>query len=305
MEDTHFLARDGSFVGVFDGHAGAGVSAYAKKHLHARFSQLWSDSCCEKGDRSVKCVAKSLRKAFVDTDKEIQSDDALAQQGSTATVVVVPHLLRPTATHSNGKKQYVTANLGDSRAVLCRKWKAIDLTKDHKPNAPRERLRVVSQGGTVDWYGYRDTDGKPLEGTGVWRINGNLAVARAFGDRYARPFVSGECEIKCFDCNEKEDQFIIVASDGLWDVMSSREAVKYVQSMMAGSVGALPEGGVAQGNRPSDVDLRTWQAQYSEDRGLVRAALQSRKKKMAKYLVEEALRRGTYDNITVAILWLK
>jgi hypothetical protein len=52
---------------------------------------------------------------------------------------------------------------------------------------------VKQLGGTVRWYGLLEQDGTPMEGMGVYRINGNLAVARAIGDRSERPFVSSEC----------------------------------------------------------------------------------------------------------------
>jgi serine/threonine protein phosphatase PrpC len=81
-------------------------------------------------------------------------------------------------------------------------------------------------------------------GTGVYRVNGNLALSRAVGDKSERPYVSGE-QVHKFDNNAitmvqgvpdivqhpldaENDQFIILATDGLWDVMSSSEAVNYV-----------------------------------------------------------------------------
>jgi len=308
MEDTHFISRDGSFVGVYDGHGGSRVSAFLRKALHARFKEHWKEATATNNATGNDDVSRAVQQAFREVDEAVQRNQKIAVEGSTAAVVIIPHLLKPppSAVADGGvPKRILTANLGDSRAVLSRKGKAVELTSDHKPNAARERRRVEDLGGAVKWFGYYDTEGRPVKGTGCWRINGNLAVSRAFGDKYDRPYVSGECELKSFEYREDEDQFIIVASDGLWDVMSSSEAVQYVQTMLTGSVGALREGSVQQGNRPTDVDLRTWSRQYSKDRGLVRAALMSRKKKMAKYLVEEALRRGTFDNITVVILWLK
>lgn len=72
----------------------------------------------------------------------------------------------------------------------------------------------------------------PVEGSGVYRINGNLAVARAVGDRSERPFVSADCEVKVFDGDKEKDEFVILASDGLWDVMTSQQAVSFVNGML-------------------------------------------------------------------------
>lgn len=121
------------------------------------------------------------------------------------------------------------------------------------------------------------------------------------------PYVSAEPDIAEFDRNdEEEDHFIVLASDGLWDVMSSRDAVRFVQQILQGSVGALQEGAqrVGKTRRPSR-PLREWVRTYSEDRGMVRAVLDTRREKMAQYLVEESLRRGTADNVTVLVVWLR
>ncbi|CAN0416807.1 unnamed protein product, partial [Ascophyllum nodosum] len=158
------------------------------------------------------------------------------------------------------------------RAVLSRGGEAIDLTEDHKPNNPHELERI-----------YRYT-AELFKETGVYRVNGNLAVARTIGDVHHRPWVSGEAEIRTIEIKRETDQFVILASDGLWDVMSSEEAVQYVHSIMARAIQA-----------GSDC--------YTEE-GLV-SVTTLRKKKMASYLTDEAMRRGSMDNTTVAIVWLQ
>ena len=82
-----------------------------------------------------------------------------------------------------GKRVILSANVGDSRAILCRDWVAKYLTVDHKPNSPGEKFRVEGLGGEVQWCGMRHKKtGGPLFSTGVYQINGNLAVSRAIGD---------------------------------------------------------------------------------------------------------------------------
>ena len=98
----------------------------------------------------------------------------------------------------------IVANVGDSRAILCRAGRAIQLSIDHKPNAKEERQRVERAGGVVVW-------------AGTWRVGGVLAVSRAFGDKPLKRYVSGTPDVR----DERltpEDEFLILASDGLWDV---------------------------------------------------------------------------------------
>lgn len=58
-------------------------------------------------------------------------------------------------------------------------------------------------------------------------------------------------------------------------------------------------------DKTADMKIFDWTAKYSDDRGIIRAAMMARKKKMARYLSEEAFRRGTMDNVTVVVVWLK
>ncbi|CAN0023862.1 unnamed protein product [Ectocarpus sp. 13 AM-2016] len=170
----------------------------------------------------------------------------------------------------------------------------------------------------VTWEGFECSRGLQIEGTGVYRINGSLAVARAIGDIDYRPWLSAEVEIKTIDLKRETDQFVILASDGLWDVMSSEEAVQYVHAVMGGAMGSGKEGDKwsgdggdkaggsgAEADKPPHMTLVNWTQSYAEDRGMIRAATMLRKKKMAGYLMEEALRRGSTDNTTVAIVWLQ
>lgn len=67
-------------------------------------------------------------------------------------------------------------------------------------------------GGRVAWHGARRGDGSPLSGAGVYRVNGNLAVARAVGDAAEKPCVSGEPELRRVALDADSDEFIIIAS---------------------------------------------------------------------------------------------
>jgi serine/threonine protein phosphatase PrpC len=293
MEDEFFANSEGTFCAVFDGHGGHQVSRYLRQNLygyvlgalempttttstatstHATDDADTSDDGPEKEPSSsvaaspsssassttttakpspdVAAYTEALQVALEKVDKEVQRISHWSFQGSTAVAVWL-HENAATA-----KRTMIVANVGDSRAVLCRNSTAYDLTRDHKPNDPIEQERIEALGGKVIWCGDVDRFGEPIEETGVYRVNGNLALARAIGDRSERTNgVTAESEITTASVDEELDQFILVATDGLWDVFE-----------------ALTDG---------------------RDRD-----------RIATLLVEEALRRGTYDNITVVILWL-
>jgi serine/threonine protein phosphatase PrpC len=145
------------------------------------------------------------------------------------------------------------ANCGDARAVLGRKagTKAYRLTHDHKADSPSEISRIESAGGFV----LRN------------RVLGILAVARSLGDQGMKEFVVGRpflSETVIMD----DDEFIIVACDGLWDVMSDQECVSIVKG---------------------------WSDKVDDETKVA---------KVAQWLVDEAMKRGSTDNITVIVAWL-
>ncbi|KAK2972703.1 hypothetical protein RJ640_025554 [Escallonia rubra] len=109
------------------------------------------------------------------------------------------------------------ANIGDSRAVLCERGSASQLTVDHEPHS--ERRRIEKQGGFVT----------TLPGD-VPRLNGQLAVARAFGDQSLKAHLSSEPDIRHVPIDSTME-FVILASDGLWKVMNNQYAVDVVKSV--------------------------------------------------------------------------
>ncbi|CAA0821498.1 Probable protein phosphatase 2C 58 [Striga hermonthica] len=201
MEDYHvaeYCKTEGHVVGlfaIFDGHLGDRVPTYLKDNLFnniLREPNFWEDP------------RTAIKNAYHSTDKLIlEKSMQLGPGGSTAVTAIV----------IDGKDLWV-ANVGDSRAVICLDGKAEQLTVDHEPSS--ERRRIEKQGGFVT----------TLPGD-VPRVNGQLAVARAFGDENLKAHLSSEPDV----CNVQVNlstQFVILASDGLWKVMSNQEAVDIV-----------------------------------------------------------------------------
>ncbi|MED6221665.1 hypothetical protein PIB30_056970 [Stylosanthes scabra] len=136
--------------------------------------------------------------------------------GSTAVVAVVT------------PEKIVVSNCGDSRAVLCRNGVAIPLSSDHKPDRPDELHRVQNAGGRVIYW-----DGP--------RVLGVLAMSRAIGDNYLKPYVISEPEVTVTDRSD-EDECLILASDGLWDVVSNDTACGVVRMCLKAQKVPSPPG---------------------------------------------------------------
>ncbi|KAJ6708605.1 PROTEIN PHOSPHATASE 2C [Salix koriyanagi] len=146
---------------------------------------------------------KAIESAFVKADYAFADESALdISSGTTALTALI------------FGRTLVVANAGDCRAVLGRRGRAIEMSKDHKPNCSSERLRIEKLGGVI-YDGY---------------LNGQLSVARALGDWHMKgpkgspcP-LSAEPELQATNLTE-DDEFLIMGCDGLWDVMSSQCAV--------------------------------------------------------------------------------
>ncbi|CAH8254636.1 unnamed protein product [Arabidopsis lyrata] len=180
-----------AFFGVFDGHGGARTAEYLKNNL---FKNLVSH------DDFISDTKKAIVETFKQTDEEYLIDEIgqLKNAGSTASTALLI-----------GDK-LIVANVGDSRVVASKNGSAVPLSDDHKPDRSDERQRIEDAGGFIIW-------------AGTWRVGGILAVSRAFGDKQLKPYVIAEPEIQEEDISTLE--FIVIASDGLWNVLSNKDAV--------------------------------------------------------------------------------
>ncbi|KAI3783430.1 hypothetical protein L1987_42512 [Smallanthus sonchifolius] len=198
---------DLGFYGVYDGHGCSHVAMKCKDRMHeivkdevenAGESFDWNETMARSFSRMDKEVTEWSEGDSVSNCRcELQTPQCDAV-GSTAVVAVVT------------PEKIVVSNCGDSRAVLCRNGVAIPLSTDHKPDRPDELARIEEAGGRVIYW-----DGA--------RVLGVLAMSRAIGDNYLKPYVIPEPEITVTE-RTAEDECIILASDGLWDVVSNEVA---------------------------------------------------------------------------------
>ncbi|RCK63708.1 Protein phosphatase 2C 1 [Candida viswanathii] len=249
MEDVHtyianFAERvDWGYFAIFDGHAGKDTARWCGNNLHT----LLEEEIDRRTDDSSSPPATpitgkndlrdDLYKCFVKADELIEKSGQ-GKSGCTAAVAVlrwesdIDEPKQHTKTENGGKfdfkptknhkRMLYTSNVGDLRIVLCRAGKAYRLTYDHKATDIHEISRIEDNGGLV------------LKN----RVNGVLAVTRSLGDTYMKQLVIGIPFTTATEITA-EDEFIIIACDGVWDVMSDSHACEVVQESFRHGLGPV------------------------------------------------------------------
>ncbi|CAI7772181.1 unnamed protein product [Closterium sp. NIES-54] len=193
-----------AFFGVFDGHGGTMAARFAAGNI--------AGNVLKAAQQGAESPEAALVEGFKETDKQF------LQQNLGSGSAVVTCWAAPGSIH--------VAHAGDCRAVLCRKGAASVLTSDHKASREDERDRIENLGGHVDNF------------TGTWRVQGVLAVTRGLGDANYKEYITSEPEVVHVPVTRDCD-FLIMASDGLWDVVTNQEAVDIARSCLEAEIKAF------------------------------------------------------------------
>ncbi|XP_068601409.1 protein phosphatase, Mg2+/Mn2+ dependent, 1Na (putative) [Brachionichthys hirsutus] len=218
MEDAHACMPQlggelsgWEYFAVFDGHAGTTVAQFCSRHLLDHILATGTVKANEDPDQ----VKEGIRQGFLDIDSHMHK---LAHQGdwdrsgSTAAAVLI------------SPRYIYFINCGDSRTLLGRNNQVVFYTEDHKPFNPREKERIQNAGGSVT----------------LQRVNGSLAVSRALGDfdfkevdwrPQTEQLVSPEPEVYEME-RTPEDEFLILACDGVWDAIGNEALRAFVRSRL-------------------------------------------------------------------------
>ncbi|KAK4947900.1 Protein phosphatase 2C 2 [Elasticomyces elasticus] len=196
-----------SYFGVYDGHGGEKVAQFAGENVHKIVAK---QDAFSKGD-----IEQALKDGFLATDRAILNDSRYEDEvsGCTASVGII------------SREKIWVANAGDSRSVLGVKGRAKPLSFDHKPQNEGEKARISAAGGFVDFG----------------RVNGNLALSRAIGDfefkksadlSPEQQIVTAFPDVITHEVSS-DDEFLVIACDGIWDCQSSQAVVEFVRRGIA------------------------------------------------------------------------
>ncbi|KAK7913378.1 hypothetical protein WMY93_013589 [Mugilogobius chulae] len=177
----------------------------------------------EEGESSEAEEEEDTEEGDEDSEDEDEEEmclpgmDGKEEPGSDSGTTAVVALIRG--------KQLIVANAGDSRCVVSEHGKAVDMSYDHKPEDELELARIKNAGGKVTMDG---------------RVNGGLNLSRAIGDHFYKrnkalppeeQMISAMPDVKVLTLNEEHD-FMVIACDGIWNVLSSQEVVDFVSERM-------------------------------------------------------------------------
>lgn len=206
---------DVGLYAIFDGHGGADIARYLKNRIPEVLAKSLSPlkNRFETDDLNYD-IENSLNRVFHQVDEEINLMPESEYMGSTAVMVLICKEKDKFSPLSSRKVIYC-ANVGDSRCVLISSFGVKRLSYDHKASDPVEINRVNSTGGMI------------FNG----RVFGQLIITRAFGDSSLKKYgVSSSPHISKNYISDK-DKYLILASDGVWDVIEDEELLKLSQSV--------------------------------------------------------------------------
>ncbi|CAL4949367.1 unnamed protein product [Urochloa decumbens] len=246
MEDTHFMLphvseeKDVFAFGIFDGHRGSAAAEFSARAVPGYLKQFG------RGTSPIDALAE----AFVRTDIAFR-EELILHQKSKRIVRKDWHPGCTAVTALVVRNKLFVANAGDCRAILSRSGKPFPMTKDHVASCPKERERVIKAGIEVKWQ------------IDTWRVGAAaLQVTRSIGDDDLKPAVTAQPEVIETALSD-DDEFLVMASDGLWDVISNEDVLSIIKD-------TVKEPGMC-----------------------------------SKRLATDAAERGSKDNITVIVVFLR
>jgi len=229
LRTVFFISRDGCFFGVYDGHGGRSVSEYLRTHLYPIF-QLSLKSTVTVEEAFVKSFARVDEDYIKGINPAALYQRASRTAGSCGIVVYL-----------QGKKLF-TANVGDSRAILTKRTlECVPLSKEQKVSDDEERSLVIQRTGDSRPF-FKNPREAEFDPCAPERLLGHLMVTRAFGDAFLKvknlapqhvqqfqlPYITSEPVVTSYSLADNEDDFVVLGSDGLWDMITNEEVAHFL-----------------------------------------------------------------------------
>jgi len=282
------------FFGVFDGHNGKIAAEFTKVNLPFEiYSQTKGNPLSTTNETESLGI---ISKAYSATDKYFleyaEREDKKA--GTTVATVIL------------AKDRFTVSNLGDTEVVVSRDGVASVLSTLHTPKNQSERDRIENAGGTIIHYG-------------TLRVNGVLSVSRSIGDKNLKEYIIPDPDSVVVHI-DKSTQFLIMATDGLWELFTHQEIVDYIITgkFKPQTIGTDNSGGAlntscnnlenilesssssSSSTNPS-IPTSTSQENLNSSSNSSITNINS----VSGKIIEEALRRNPKDNITLIIIFFK
>jgi len=289
-----------SFFSVYDGHGGNKCAEFLRDNL----LNLICDNAYFPNDikSAIKFGFEQVDKKFL--EQSVKNGKIIETSGSCALILLIVE-----------NKIYV-ANVGDSRCLISMQNGFIrrDVTRDHKPNYPYEKERILSNGGNVyqtkTQFNPNNENGTQSNSNenndnlillGPYRVHpGSLSVSRTIGDAAAKlsdfggnpNVVISEPDIYCYDLEKDDIDFLILGCDGIYDHMTSKDVFKCAWMMIDNYRGhnlQLDEKNKNEGNGNNDekIDTSTTCAN------------------IADFILKSSMSRKSFDNVTCVIVSFK
>ena len=195
------------FFLICDGHGGSAVAKFIAPKL---------EKYLMKNDLVYPIDNNHIIKIYNYLQQELINHPNKIAYGCGSTALVLIRYL-----NNHQKENIQVINIGDCRAVLSRKGLAIPLCKDHKPFWPDEKMRIDLVNSKYN------TNRRIHFDAGDWRI-GDLSVSRSFGDLDNIPYLTHIPDSFYYQL-QGDDEFIVMACDGLWDVLQNHEVINFVR----------------------------------------------------------------------------
>ncbi|KAJ3441669.1 hypothetical protein M0812_13682 [Anaeramoeba flamelloides] len=229
MEDAHIVVdklgdkEDQGFFGVYDGHGGSQASNFCKEHLHIEFQKLLKEKRRKKKKKKEKKEQEKEQQNEKETTEEKENIDKITEIWKK-TYYNIDFQLKNNGIEYPGTTvitSFIRKEEEKTSSLHCKCWRcpcrngvAQRLSFDHKASVVEEQERIINQGGFI-------TNN---------RVVGMIAITRSLGDHSIKEYIINEPYTSRFELNE-EDKFIILACDGVWDVMEDQDVVDLVKDM--------------------------------------------------------------------------